>query len=330
MKVLILSAVLKQKEEFLDYKGKMTKKDWPELRTWHLFWIKNLINRGHTVTALNFIEHGVKISDKYDLAILLSGGTNFRYFPKIKKKSIPLFIWWEDSWEHFNRDLNYRDVFIRSKADLGLERDYVPLSWWRAEDFPVVWFPCAVDKDYWYKENLPKKNDIFFSGNGRDKRLLYLDKLARHFKCDFHVFNAHPKYREKYPGFTEQIESKCATFPGYRIGINKARIGIEIAKAGDLGGRPVETMGCGTFCLAERTQGAEHLFREGEEIVLWKDWKELYDKVTYYLKREDERERIAKTAYELVQKTHLWSHRIEYLERLYRKIIEESKINEKD
>lgn len=321
MKVLILSAILKETEEVKERHKPITLTEWPELRTWHQFWIKNLLNRGHTVTALNFLRHGANITKDYDLCLLLSGGTNFRRFPHLKEKPIPLFIWWEDSWEHYKRDLDYKNVFLRSKADLSLERDLIPLSWWRADNLPVVWFPCAVDEDYWYKMDIPKENDLFFSGKGRGKRIDFLEKLAKEFKCDFHVFEAEPKKIFKFPSFTGQIESKAATFPEYRIGINKARLGFECSKIGDLGGRPIEVMGCGTACISERTQGASKLFEEGKEIIFWDNWKDLFEKTKFYLTHEEERERIAKAGYEKILKKHLWSHRIAYLEKLYEAIV---------
>lgn len=324
MKVLMLSTILKPEEEVVKRKKEITVKEWKDLRTWQQYWIKNFINQGHEVTALNILRNKVDITTEYDLCILLSGGPYFRRIMKYSTKHpIPVFLYFDDSWEHYNKELNYKEIFIKTRADLALIRCFDTLPWWRKDNLPVAWFPCAIDEDYFYPMDLKKEKDIFFSGRGRKKRLLYLNRLAQQYDTDFHVFLGGSRYSQRFPQLTEQIEAKCGAFKKYREGINKAKLGFECSKSKDLGARPFEIMGCKIACVAERTNGAMKLFEEGKEIILWNNWRDLNTKIEYYLKHEEEREWIAQNGYEKVKRKHLFKHRVKFVERLYEVIVNE-------
>lgn len=318
MRIQILSAILKPEEEVIDQTEPIKPKS---LRTWHQYWIKGFLEQGDTVTALNFLRHGVNISKDYDFLLLLSGGTNFRKLPQIREKKIPTMILFKDSWEHYERDLNYKSLFYRSQSDVALIKCYPTLGWYRKDNIPAVWFPESIDPDYFFPMNLKRENDLFFSGRGRTKRTNYLRKLEENFKCDFHVFLS--PYSKRWPPFTPQIESKIAGFKEYRIGMNKAKLGFECTKAGDMGPRTFEILACKTCAIVERMKGAEKLFEEDKEIVFWEDWTELYRKIKYYLENEKERKKIAEAGYKKVREKHTVQNRINYLKRLYRTIIEE-------
>lgn len=320
MKILILSAILGKDEEVFERKKPIKVSEWPELRIWHQYYIKNWINSGHEVTAINFLRERKNLDD-FDLCLLLSGGTNFRRMYSIPKKSIPIFMYCEDTWEHYERDLNYKRIFLRTGADLALEPSLQNLSHWRNDNLAVVWFPYAIDNDYFYPRNLSREYDIFFSGKGRSERLRILDKLERaKFKCDFHVFEAGRLFEKRFPPITQQIESKSGAFSSYIEGLNKAKIGLEITKKKEMAERPLETLACKALSMCERNPGIEKLFEEDKEIVLWDSWEELYKKTKYYLEHKEERERIVEAGYKKVLENHLFKHRIEYLVKLYEAI----------
>ncbi len=58
------------------------------------------------------------------------------------------------------------------------------------------------------------------------------------------------------------------------------------------------------FQLLDYFEGYERFFKNGKEIVMFKDKKELLEKVKYYLKHEVEREGVAKEAYEKTIKNY--------------------------
>ena len=75
--------------------------------------------------------------------------------------------------------------------------------------------------------------------------------------------------------------------------------------------RLFEVPACGAFSLVTRTPEVQELFREGETVVCFEGTEELLDKVRYYLAHLDERQRIARQAYEhVVHGGHTYQDRV--------------------
>lgn len=71
--------------------------------------------------------------------------------------------------------------------------------------------------------------------------------------------------------------------------------------------------GFGGFLLHPRSSKLEEQYTDGEEIVYYNDERDLYDKIEYYLPREDERQRIATNALRRTERDHLYRHRCKTL-----------------
>jgi hypothetical protein len=72
--------------------------------------------------------------------------------------------------------------------------------------------------------------------------------------------------------------------------------------------RDFEITSCGGFYFTEYLQELEDHYELGEEIVTFRTHDEFYDLIDYYLKADDERERIRKAGYER-SKEHTWKNR---------------------
>ncbi|RJQ53529.1 MAG: hypothetical protein C4526_06410 [Nitrospiraceae bacterium] len=70
---------------------------------------------------------------------------------------------------------------------------------------------------------------------------------------------------------------------------------------------------CGGFLLSEERAHAKDDFIEGEEIVLFRDLKDCFEKIRYYITSHDEARRIAENAYRRVMNEHTYRHRAEKL-----------------
>lgn len=74
-------------------------------------------------------------------------------------------------------------------------------------------------------------------------------------------------------------------------------------------GRNFEVPGCGAFLLTEYVDHLEDYYEIGKEVECFRSLKELVEKIDYYLKHEEERERIAKAGYERTMREHTWEKR---------------------
>lgn len=72
-----------------------------------------------------------------------------------------------------------------------------------------------------------------------------------------------------------------------------------------------ETIGRGGFLIAPEIKGYTNYFKNDEEVILYKygNFKELKDKIDYYLNNDDARERIRKLGFERAKKEHTYLKR---------------------
>ena len=81
-----------------------------------------------------------------------------------------------------------------------------------------------------------------------------------------------------------------------------------------------EVMSCGTFLLADKPEDLDDIgFKDGEHLVIYKNWKDLKNKIQYYLKNDKEREEIAKNGMNLVREKHNNSVRIQEMTDIIKK-----------
>ena len=70
-------------------------------------------------------------------------------------------------------------------------------------------------------------------------------------------------------------------------------------------------LGCGGFVLHSYVPGIEDYFTDGEHVGFWRDKRELFEKIDYYLANPVERERIATAGHQLVSSRDTWDKRME-------------------
>lgn len=80
-----------------------------------------------------------------------------------------------------------------------------------------------------------------------------------------------------------------------------------------LSNRSFAVMGCGGFYLCRRTLGVEYAFEIGKEIDVFDTDDEMIEKVRYYLRKEDERKRIAMAGQKKVLETYTYKKQMEQM-----------------
>ena len=151
--------------------------------------------------------------------------------------------------------------------------------------------------------DLKKEYDISFIGTPKTDRAEFVSYLMNK-GIKIKVFGAgwgqYPQFKKIYGGFLDKED--------YTKVINRSKINLCFNK-NYLGNTHViqkffEINACKSFMLTEYCKGYSDLFKLGKELVMFKDEKELYNKIIYYLKNEKERERIAERAYNKIIKKY--------------------------
>ncbi len=98
----------------------------------------------------------------------------------------------------------------------------------------------------------------------------------------------------------------------------KSKIVIDInwdfLLAEGLSNRPFEVTGCGAMFITDEVRAdIRRAYKEGEEVVLFKNEDELKEKVKYYLEHDQERERIALAGYQRTVADHTYDKKIEQI-----------------
>lgn len=74
-------------------------------------------------------------------------------------------------------------------------------------------------------------------------------------------------------------------------------------------GRNFEILGCKGFLITGNADNLKDYYQDGKEVVIYKDTKDLIEKIRYYLAHDQEREAIAKAGYERTLRDHTYEKR---------------------
>jgi len=104
-------------------------------------------------------------------------------------------------------------------------------------------------------------------------------------------------------------DEKAKAFLAARIVLNN----LHPAEIWGVNCRAFEACGIGAFQMISWRPGLSQLFRDGVEIVAYRDMNDLLEKVRYYLANEAARDRIAAAGHARAHAEHTYRHRLELL-----------------
>lgn len=152
------------------------------------------------------------------------------------------------------------------------------------------WFPNSYPDDLIFPLDIVKTTDIGFCGNVINRGQL-IDSLSKYnIKKDIFVIG------------DDMVKA-----------INSYKIHFNCNISNDINYRTFETTGTKTLLLTNYTKGLEKLFDLENEIVVYRSFQELDEKVKYYLQNESERMKIEKSGYERAKKDHTYFERAKKL-----------------
>lgn len=156
------------------------------------------------------------------------------------------------------------------------------------------WIPLGCDPDAQRKLDMPKIYDIGFVG--RDAK-----KFARGKQLEI--------LKKRYPNsFIGQ-----ADFRKMPEIYSSSMIGFNSSILNDINMRVFEVMACGCLLITNKIKGNgfDALFKDKKNLVVYENNKEMLELIDYYLKNEEERQRIADEGHRLVINEHTYYHRIQ-------------------
>lgn len=171
----------------------------------------------------------------------------------------------------------------------------------------VHFLPFSADTNIYKKLNLPKINDVLAAYNCNPKR--YSRRL---------------KMIEILSGMKVKYNSSRVEHEDLIRAINDSKIVVtsnNVFKS--LSMRYTETLACGSFFLTDMSEDSDRLgYIDGKHLVIYDDLEDFKNKVEYYLKPENEKEReeIAKFGMDHVRANHSCEVRVKEMTNI---IIEE-------
>lgn len=155
--------------------------------------------------------------------------------------------------------------------------------------------------------NMPRKHDVSFVGRNHGKRKEVIESLKKQgIRID--VFG--PGWKSG-SDFSDRI-SQADLIKIY----NQSKISLNLSLASKknkitIKGRDFEVPACGSLLLTQGSGQIEKYFIPGKEIVTYKDMDDAAEKIKYYLKHNDERERIRLAGQKRCLSDHTWPKRFE-------------------
>ncbi len=227
------------------------------------------------------------------------------YFPGLKL----ITVFSDDEWRHANYDRYlalYSDIFTIAVKD-NIER-------YQHYGLPPFYMQWASNPAMFYCiPECTKDIDVSFIGAPYGKRLDYIRFLITN-GVDVQVYgNGWERFADIKPywhGFLSHAEM-IQIINRSKINLNFLWTSADREKC-TIKGRTLEISACGAFQLSNFTdEFSNYGFCDTENIAVFCDKADMLAKVRYYLSHDEEREDIARRAYEHVLRNHTWSQRFQ-------------------
>ncbi len=166
----------------------------------------------------------------------------------------------------------------------------------------LIYEGMASNPNIFYPLNIKKEYDVGFFGQHYGERGYWIEELK--------IFSSNNDLNAFFP-MGHGVKHRWS-YSDINQFYNQTKINLSFAPKGIIVNlRTFEICMSGNFQLMQYTPYVEEYFEIDEEIVCWKNKKDLFEKIIYYKENNDEREKIAKKGYDRAIKDHTWSKRFE-------------------
>jgi spore maturation protein CgeB len=188
-----------------------------------------------------------------------------------------------------------------------------------------------IQERHFYIKELPTQkysHDVVFIGHFEsDGREEYIKCLMEDERLDFNLYGTlwdRSKYAKEIRDHFGEIKP---LYDDYNLAINSAKIALAfLSKRNNdtYTRRCFEIVAAKTFMLSEYTDDLDSMFKEGVEAEYFRDKEEMMDKIRFYLRHDDKREKIARTGHErLLRDGHEVTDRARDIIRIFERLKEE-------
>ena len=271
-------------------------------------------NHNYFKQSLTVLKTQIQVAKMADYVMLCHSALESKYEELIgplineTRDEINIFLDGSDYSEYQDSPDKYKLYFKREYTDISnnlfnkeVHKNVVPISF-AAEDRHFT-KPTTPHSEMW--EN--KKDDvvcIMSTCEKRPHRFGIMETLEVNYKSNDRVFVG--EYRE---GDTlDTVDTGERHFSGYFQKLLNAKISVDAYGCGDARqtGRFWESLanGCLLFYQPIEPYVWSNPYIDGDEFVVYKDNRELIEKVNYYLSHEDEAQRIASNGYNKLLQYH--------------------------
>jgi len=288
---------------------------------------KSLESLGHEVIALQEgVATGEEIlqeSRQSDLLIFIhthgwhTRGTSVpTIFRALRNEGIPTLTYHLDLWLGLKREKDLVNDEFYQTIEHFFATDKLMADWFNEKtQVKGHYIPAGVyhEDAYYAKEYTPHANDVIFVGSkGYHPEWQYRPELVNWLKNT---------YKRRFT----HVGGDGDTGTIRELELNKVYSNSKVAVGDTLcinfdypyyfSDRLFESIGRGGFTIFPYIKGVEDNFVVDKEIVTYEfgNFEQLKEKIDYYIKHDDEREKIRKAGLERVIKHHTYKHRWEQI-----------------
>ncbi len=223
----------------------------------------------------------------------------------------------DDNWK-FDDFSRYYSLFL----------DYVLVSekddsYYKKDGIKNTFFIGGANLNMFKPLNIKKKYDVTFIGNpirDRPDFLRFLIKNNINVKIFSELWSSYPDLKDAWGGFLDE-KKITEIINSSKINLNFSKTFIKCKKNTQMKGRIFEVLACKSFLLTEHFDGIE-LYLDGADKISFKTKKELLEKINYFLKNEEEREKLTQKLHRKIIKEFVWE---KHLEKAFKEIMKKDK-----
>lgn len=283
----------------------------------NLFTIMMFFNKKFRKIALKKIMTKILKEKNVDLIITTYDYLSYIEIQEIKKNmTAKIVMYFPDGLVNINRALfmtaGYDELFFKCKHIVNhLKNEY---------NLPVNYLPECFNPQKHINISLTEKEkkeydcDLLFIGSLHSCRVPIIEKLLELNKYKIQIYGSPAPF---YIPISEKLKrsytKKYAANNEKSKLIKAAKININTLHLGEVTGvnvRTFEIAGVGGFQISSYREEINELFEIDKEIVTFKNFSELVEKIDYYLKNSEERKKISDQGYNKAQKEHTYENRI--------------------